>query len=245
MNDIFSRTKLLFGLEAFEKFKTCKIAVVGLGGVGSYAAETLARSGIENLLLIDFDVITYSNLNRQIPALQSTIGKYKTEMMQARILDINPQAKVEIFTGFCTDELHKTLLFNLDFIVDAIDSLNPKVGLIEFAYRNQIPFISVLGAASRFEPAKIELSDISKTHTCPLARKVRKYLHRREIYSNVPVVYSTEQPIPQFDFSSGSEADWQGEQGRIRGTLGSVAYMPAIMGMWAASYVLRKISGRL
>jgi tRNA A37 threonylcarbamoyladenosine dehydratase len=240
-----SRTELLFGKEAIEIFQQSRIAIMGLGGVGSYAAEALARSGIGNFLLVDFDTIGNSNLNRQLPALQSTVGKLKTEVMRDRILDINPTINVEIYSDFFDQESQDKLLINLDFVVDAIDSLGPKAGLLEACYRGEIPVICCMGAASRFDPAKIELVDISKSRVCPLARKVRKYLHRRGIYKGIPVVYSYENPIPQFSHESGAEEEWNNSRGRKRGTLGSVVYLPAIIGMWAASYVLRKLAGKL
>ena len=235
----FNRTALLFGDEAIAKFQKTRVAIMGLGGVGSYAAEALARSGVGSFLLVDFDTISLSNLNRQLPALHSTIDMMKTEAMQARIKDINPDANVEIYSDFCAHESRDFLLKDIDFVVDAIDSLGPKTGLMEACYRKEIPIISVFGAASRFDPSKIELVDISKSRICPLAKKVRKYLHRRGINKGIPVVYSYEKPIPQFDHEAGAEAEWVSGRGRKRGTLGSVVYMPAIMGMWAASYVLR------
>ena len=186
----FSRTALLFGDEAIEIFQQTRVAVMGLGGVGSYAAEALARSGIGSFLLVDFDTVGLSNLNRQLPALHSTIGKMKTEAMRARILDINPKAKVDIYSDFCAHESRDFLLENIDFVVDAIDSLGPKTGLLESCVNKGIPVISSMGAASRFDPSKIELVDISKSKICPLAKKVRKYLNRRGISEGIPVIYS-------------------------------------------------------
>jgi len=238
----FHRTELLFGKEAMKIFSETRVAVMGLGGVGSFAAEALARSGIGSLLLVDFDKISPSNLNRQIIALHSTVGKMKTEVMKARIFDINPQAKVDIYSDFVDQNSRENLLKNVDFVVDAIDSLTPKVGLLEDVYHQKIPLISVMGAASRFDPSQIRLADISETSVCPLARKVRKYLHRRGIFKGITVIYSLEKPIPQFDFEEGSKDEWIGERGRKRGTLGSVVYLPAIMGLWAVSYVLRKLT---
>jgi len=244
-NTQFNRTELLFGSDAIAKFQQTKIAVMGLGGVGSFAVEALVRSGIGSLLLVDFDKVGISNLNRQIPALYSTIDKFKTEAMKTRILDINPNIKIEIFSDFFDDKSREFLLENVDFVVDAIDSLGPKASLLESVYHKNISVISSMGAASRIDPAKIELCDISKTKVCPLARKLRKYLHRRGIYEGIPVVYSTEKPIPQFPFEAGAEAEWVSSRGRKRGTLGSIVYLPAIMGMWVASYVLRKLANKL
>lgn len=238
----FNRTELLFGKKAIEKFQQSRIAVMGLGGVGSYAAEALARSGIDSFLLVDFDTIELSNLNRQLPALHSNIGKLKTEAMRDRLLDINPKLNIDIYSDFCAQESRDILLQNIDFVVDAIDSLGPKTGLLEDCYHRNIPVISSMGAASRFDPSKVALVDISKTKVCPLAKKVRKYLHRRGIYKGIPVVYSYEKPIPQFDHDAGANIEWVSGRGRKRGTLGSVVYLPAIMGMWSASYVLRELA---
>ncbi|MDP8322248.1 MAG: tRNA threonylcarbamoyladenosine dehydratase [Candidatus Stygibacter australis] len=241
--DQFSRTRLLFGKEAMEKFQAARIGIMGLGGVGSYVAEALARSGIGKLLLVDFDVISETNINRQLLALHSTIGRQKTEVMKERIEDINPDCEVDIYSGFCNKDSRDDLLPGLDIVVDAIDSLVPKVGLLEDCWRQKIPIISILGAASRFDPSQIRLGDISQTYMCPLARRVRKFLGRRGIRKGIDVIYSIEQPIDQYPPEAGSLQDWKGDTGRMRGTLGSVVYMPAIMGMWAASWVLQKLSG--
>ncbi|MBN1949236.1 MAG: tRNA threonylcarbamoyladenosine dehydratase [Candidatus Cloacimonetes bacterium] len=241
-NDQFSRTRLLFGEEALLRFQRARVAVLGLGGVGSYAVEALARSGIGFLRLVDFDRVNISNLNRQLPALHSTLGRLKTEVMQERIRDINPECVVEIYSGFFSQEVQDELLEGVDFVLDAIDSLGPKAGLLEQVFRRKIPVIACLGAASRFDPSRIELADIAQTHTCPLARKLRKYLHRRGIESGIPVIYSTEPPISQFPPAAGTEEEWGESRGRIRGTLGSSSYLPAIVGLWAASYILRQLA---
>jgi len=225
-----------------EKFQSARVGIMGLGGVGSYVAEALARSGIGKLLLVDFDLISETNINRQLLALHSTIGRQKTEVMKERIADINPACEVEIYSGFCNQDSRGELLPGLDFVVDAIDSLVPKVGLLEDCWRQKIPLISILGAASRFDPAQIRFGDISQTYMCPLARRVRKFLGRRGIRKGIDVIYSIEQPIEQYPPEAGSQQDWHGDTGRMRGTLGSVVYMPAIMGMWAASCVLRKLA---
>ena len=148
----FNRTELLFGKEAIEIFQKSKIAVMGLGGVGSFAAEGLVRSGIGSILLVDFDTIGLSNLNRQLPALHSTIGKLKTEAMRDRMLDINPDLDIKIYSDFFDDKSRDQLLQNVDFVVDAIDSLGPKAELLESVYKLKIPVISAMGAAGRFDP---------------------------------------------------------------------------------------------
>lgn len=238
----FSRTELLFGKPAIERFGRAKVGIMGLGGVGSYAAEALARSGIGKLLLVDFDQISESNINRQLLALHSTIGRQKTEVMKERLEDINPAIEVEIYSGFCNKDSRGDLLPGLDVVVDAIDSLVPKVGLLEDCWREGQAVISIMGAASRFDPSEIRLSDISETYMCPLARRVRKFLGRRGIKKGIPVIYSREHPIAQYPPEAGTLQDWQGETGRMRGTLGSVIYIPAIMGLWASSWVLRYLS---
>ncbi len=240
--DILKRTKLLLGEDAIEKLKKVRVAIMGLGGVGTYATEVLARSGIENFLLVDFDKVSESNINRQLIALHSNIGKLKTEAMKERILDINPDAEIKIYNDFCAVESRDFLLKDIDFIVDAIDSLNPKVGLLEDAYHKKIKIISVMGAGGKLDPSQIRLDDISKSNVCPLAKRVRKYLRRRGIDSGIPVIYSLEKPVPQFAFEDGSEEELGSTRGRERGTLSSISYLPAIMGMWAASYLIRNIA---
>lgn len=240
--DFLKRTKLILGENAIENLKKTRVAIMGLGGVGTYATEVLARSGIENFLLVDFDTVSESNINRQLIALHSNIGKLKTEAMKQRIIDINPNANIQTYNDFCAIESREFLLKNIDFIVDAIDSLNPKVGLIEDAFHKNIKIISVMGAGGKLDPSQIRLDDISKSNVCPLAKRVRKYLRRRGIESGIPVIYSIEKPIPQFNFEEGNEEELASTRGRQRGTLSSISYLPAIMGMWAASYVIRNIS---
>jgi tRNA threonylcarbamoyladenosine dehydratase len=242
MKDQFNRTELLFGVEAVQRLHESRVAVIGLGGVGGYACEGLARSGIGRFLIIDFDTVGPTNLNRQIIALHSTVGKPKVEVMRERILDINPEAQVDVFEGFCAIENREQLLLGVDFIVDAIDSLGPKVGLMEEAYHRKIPIISILGAGNRVDPSQVHLADISDTMRCPLARRVRKFLRRRGIACGIPVIYSSEFPIKEFAEDSIPLDETISARGRSRVTIGSVGYMPAIMGMWAASYIIRNIA---
>jgi len=235
----FSRTELLIGSEGMAKLTNATVAVIGLGGVGSFAAEALARAGIGKFILIDFDTVGPSNVNRQILALHSTIGKPKTELMQSRILDINPQANIVIHTEFLDSENREELLKDADYIVDAIDSLGPKIGLLELLARTERRFISVMGAGNRFDPGSIHLSTVDKSHNCPLARRVRKFLGRRGIRGKFPCVYSSELPTqPDEDIESPEEQIIT--RGRQRKTIGSISYMPAIMGMMAASWVIRQ-----
>lgn len=235
----FTRTEILIGKDNIALLKTKRIAVIGLGGVGSYAAEALARAGIGRFLLIDFDVVNLSNLNRQLLALHSSIEQNKTELMKQRILDINPKAEVEIVNVFLAQENRADYLIDLDYIIDAIDSLGPKIGLIEYAIKNNINIISVMGAGNRLDPSHIQISPLSKSWNCPLAKRVRKFLHRRNVDKDIPVVYSSEKPIKPVPDEEEEADEIIIHRGRQRNTIGSISYMPAIMGMQAASYVIR------
>ena len=236
----FSRTELLIGKEALQRLSASCVAVVGLGGVGSNAAEALARAGIGKFILIDFDTVGSSNLNRQIIATHSSIGKAKTEVMMARLLDINPQLNILCHKQFIDAENRAELLIGADYIIDAIDSLGPKIGLLEFLVQTQRKFIAVMGAGNRLDPSQIHLSTIDKSHNCPLARRVRKFLGRRGIKGKFPCVYSSELPtMPDEDIDSPDELIIS--RGRQRKTIGSISYMPAIMGMMAAAWVIRDI----
>ena len=234
----FSRTELLAGQQGMQKLARTSVAVIGLGGVGSYSAEALARSGIGKFILIDFDVIESTNINRQILALQSTLGKPKVELMQQRILDINPKAEVIIYQEVLDGNKQDNLLEGAEYCVDSIDSLNSKISLLEFLLKNERKFISIMGAGNRLDPSQVHISTIDKSHNCPLARRVRKLLHKKGIRGHFPCVYSSELPIvPENDVSD--------EEGiikdRQRKVIGSISYLPAVMGLMAASYVIRDV----
>ena len=234
----FYRTELLVGQKGSQKLAQTSVAVIGLGGVGSYSAEALARSGIGKFILIDFDVIEPTNINRQILALQSTIGKPKVEIMQQRIRDINPKAEVIIYQEVLDGNNQERLLEGAEYCVDAIDSLSAKIGLLEFLLKNERKFISVMGAGNRLDPSQVHISTIDKSHNCPLARRVRKLLHKKGIRGHFPCVYSSELPIVP-------ENDVFNEEGvikdRQRKVIGSISYLPAVMGLMAAAYVIRSI----
>lgn len=237
----FTRTELLLSTENVQKLAQVKIAVIGLGGVGSYAVEALARAGVGSFLLIDFDIVNISNLNRQLIALHSTIGQSKIKLMEQRILDINPNAEIETISDFLSQENREIYLKDIDYLIDAIDSLGPKIGLIEYCVRHEIPIISVMGAGNRIDPTKIHISHISKSWNCPLAKRVRKFLRRRGVLKDIPVVFSSEKAIrPETDETEGVD-EIIINRGRQRLTIGSISYLPAIMGMMAASYVIRDI----
>lgn len=235
----FSRTELLLDAQALSRLGSAHVCVIGLGGVGSYAVEALARAGIGEFTLIDFDVVGKTNLNRQIIALESTLGLPKTEVLRQRVLDINPSALVHTRQEFLDSSNRGSLLQGMDFYIDAIDSLGPKIGLLEHAITQGFRFISVMGAGNRLDPAQIHLAPLAESHACPLAKRVRKFLRRRGFPIDFPCVYSSEKPIKTDpDDSAPDEIILQ--RGRQRQTIGSISYIPAIMGMVAASWVIRE-----
>lgn len=218
-----SRTALLIGEEGVEKLKNSKVAVFGLGGVGSYCAEALARAGVGTLVLIDKDRVDESNLNRQLPALYSTIGKYKTEVMKERIQDCNKNCAVTLHTLFyLPDTADKVPLDGLDYIADCIDNVTAKLYLIAEAKKSNVPIISAMGAGNRLHPERIRISDISKTSVCPLCRTVRRELNKRKI-TGVEVAWSDEEPVVKAE------------------TVGSVSFVPSVMGLTIAGQIVRKL----
>ncbi len=228
----FSRTELLVGREGMDKLKQSKVAVFGLGGVGSYAVEALARAGIGSLVLIDYDDVCLTNINRQLHALQSTVGCPKVELMKERALQINPEAEVQAVREFYSPENGDRLTADdLDYIVDAIDDVTAKVDLIKKAVAKGTKIISAMGAGNKIDPTAFEVADISKTSVCPLARVVRRELKKAGIYKGVKVVYSKEQPLVNLNRS--------GE----RQVPGSISFVPPVMGMIMAGVVIRELIG--
>ncbi len=261
----FSRTELLIGTEGLKKLKNSKIAIFGIGGVGSFVAEALARSGIYSIVLIDDDSICPTNINRQIHALAGTIGKPKVEVMKARILDINPKAKVTVYKQFFSSENAEKLLFaDYDYVIDAIDTVSSKIDLIEKCKKRNIPIISAMGAANKLDPTKLEVSDIYNTSVCPLARVMRKQLRKRRI-RDLKVVYSKERPITLTDTDGTNRTDTIGTNcttdtsGTNRGKdyapyrnethmgghriLGSISFVPSVAGLIMAAEVVRDLVG--
>ncbi len=236
-NDWTTRTALLLGTEGMRRLAASHVLVVGLGGVGAYAAEEIARAGVGRMTLVDADVVSLSNLNRQLPALHSTLGKPKAEVMAARLRDINPDLEIEVRNCFVRDEETEALLdaAHYDFVVDAIDTLSPKTFLIYHALQRHLPIISSMGAGAKVDPSRIRIADISKTTDCALARAVRKRLRGMGISSGLPVVFSTEPANPQAILEVEDEAC-------KRTTTGTVSYMPALFGCYLASYVIRHLS---
>lgn len=227
----FSRTELLLGKDGVERLKNSTIAVFGVGGVGSYTAEALARSGVGKLILVDNDTVNVTNINRQIIALQSTTGKLKTEAMQERIMDINPECEVIPYNCYFTKD--EVSFEGVDYIADAIDSVTSKLNLIEKAIKEGIPIISAMGTGNKLDPLKLELTDISKTSMCPLAKVIRTELRKRGI-NHHKVVYSTEQPV-----SHKCESE---EDQTHRKTIGSVSFVPSVAGLIIAGEIIKSIA---
>lgn len=243
------RTEALLGKAGIEKLQNSTVMIVGLGAVGGYALEALARSGIGHLILVDFDVIEETNVNRQILALGSTIGMLKTEAARERVREINPDCRVEILNLFVnSDTIPELLSHRTDIVIDAIDALNPKCCLMEELYRRGIPFISSMGAALKTDPAKIHYGKLSDTKNCSLSRFIRKRLKKRGIdISRIACVFSDEQnclnegAIFQDEETANTEIS-AGRQGRVRNTLGSMPTITAIFGLTIANQVILQLT---
>ena len=232
----FSRTEILIGREGLEKLANAHVLVAGLGGVGSFAVEALARAGIGHLYIIDYDTVDPSNLNRQLFALESTINMPKIDVALSRIHDINPTARVTAIQERITVSNCATLLPDtIQFAIDAIDERESKIRLISELYYRGTIFISCMGAARAFDPLRLKIRDISKTEYCPLAKRIRKRLKQDGISSGVTCVYSDEHRV-----TTNSE-DTNNISSQV---LGSLSYMPGSMGLTAASYVIRNILDR-
>ncbi len=231
-NEQHSRTILLLGEDKFMKLQNSHVLIVGLGGVGGYAAEQLARAGIGRLSLIDADVVSESNLNRQIIALNSTIGKDKIYVLSERLKDINSEIIVEAQKVFISAEnINEIIKVNsFDYVIDAIDTLQPKVELIKACLKYKIPIISSMGAGGRRNPEKVHVSDIKKTYNCGLARKLRKKLHRAGIRTGFKAVFSSE----QLDKDSLVIEESRNKKSNS----GTISYMPSIFGIYCSSVVL-------
>ncbi len=238
-NDQFTRLELLVGKEGLSRLKNAFVVVAGLGAVGSYAVEALARAGIGKLRLIDSDCVTLSNLNRQLFALHSTIGTPKTDVAFQRVKDINPECDIELEHTFINkDSVLPLLLGKPDFVIDAIDSLNPKTELIATLYENKIPFISSMGAALRTDPRFIHLDKMSKVNHCRLAFMLRKRLRRRNIPLNFPCVYSCQSREGIAKPVYPEESELVQGLGRERTVMGSLPTITGIFGLMLANHVI-------
>ena len=247
MLDRFSRTQLVFGKEAMDRLKGSRVAVFGVGGVGGYTVEALARSGVGAIDIIDDDKVCLTNINRQIIATGKTVGKYKVDVAKERIEEINPDCKVTAFRTFYMPETADQFDFTkYDYVVDAIDTVTGKIALIENAKKAGTPIISSMGAGNKVDPTAFEVADIYKTSVCPLARVMRYELKRRGI-KKLKVVYSKEKPIPPI-----ADEDPNGENGCLsmadkvagkRQVPGSTAFVPSVAGLIIAGEVIKDIIG--
>ncbi len=237
MTEQFQRIKLGLSEEQFEKIKGSTVAIVGIGGVGSFSAESLARSGIGKLILVDKDIIDVTNINRQIHALHSTVGLKKTEVMKNRINDINPNCEVITMDMFLNEETYPELFsHNIDFLIDASDTITFKITLIRECLNREIRFISSMGTANKLDPTKFEIADILKTSYDPIAKILRKKLKELKIVGKIPVVYSKEIPIKQNNTINDSS-----DIRKVKTPPSSNAFTPSVAGLICTSYVVRTI----
>lgn len=236
MEDWKQRTRLLLGEEKSERLRRAHVLVVGVGGVGAYAAEMLCRAGVGRLTLVDADTVQPTNINRQLPALHSTLGQPKVEVLAARFRDINPEVELTVLPVFLKDENIPQLLdaARYDFVVDAIDTLAPKCHLIAEALRRRIKIVSSMGAGAKSDITQIRFADIWDTYHCGLSKAVRKRLQKMGIRHKLPVVFSTEQADPKAVLLTDDEQN-------KKSTCGTVSYMPAVFGCYLAEYVIRRL----
>ena len=230
MENQFSRTEMLIGKEGINKLQKSKVAIFGIGGVGSYVVEALARVGVGNFILVDSDIITKTNINRQIIATTKTIGKLKVDVAKERILEINPNAHVKTYAEFFKQDSSIFLDNSINYIIDAIDTVSSKIELITKAKELNIPIISSMGTGNKLDPTKFEITDIYKTSVCPLAKVMRKELKKRKI-DKLKAIYSKEEPIKiqKNDIETKKSIP------------GSISYVPSVAGLIIASEVVKDI----
>lgn len=234
------RTELLIKENNLEKLRNSNVLVVGLGGVGSFAAEFLARAGIGKMTIVDGDAVDLSNINRQLPALHSTVGKLKTEIMSDRLLDINPDLELQKLDEFLNPENMEEILNSqkFDYVLDCIDSVSPKIALIKAARRKKIKIVSCMGAGGKIDPSKVMVRDISKTHNCFLAKQVRKRLKKEGINKGFRCVFSNEiQNEESLKMTDGSNFK--------KSFYGTISYIPAVFGLYAAAEVANYLISKL
>lgn len=236
MEDWKQRTRLLLGEEKSERLRQAHVLVVGVGGVGAYAAEMLCRAGVGHLTLVDADTVQPTNINRQLSALHSTLGQPKVEVLAARFRDINPEVELTVLPVFLKDENIPQLLdaARYDFVVDAIDTLAPKCHLIAEALRRRIKIVSSMGAGAKSDITQVRFADVWDTYHCGLSKAVRKRLQKMGIRHKLPVVFSTEQADPKAVLLTDDERN-------KKSTCGTVSYMPAVFGCYLAEYVIRRL----
>ncbi len=242
MEEQFVRTELIIGTAAAEKLKNSHVAVFGIGGVGGYVCEALSRAGVGSFDLIDRDTVSESNINRQIIALHSTIGKYKTEVMRARMLDINPSVQVTVHNVFFLPENADSFDFSaFDYVVDCVDTVSAKIALAEICTDKKIPIISSMGAGNKLDPCAFKVSDIYDTKVCPLAHVMRRELKKRNIKA-LKCVYSEEKPIVRvpnaFEYK---DKITDGTCAHTRPVPGSISFVPSVVGLIIAGEIVRDL----
>lgn len=240
MNDNWlERTGLLLGEEKLVRLRKAHVLVVGLGGVGAYAAEMIARAGVGHMTVADADVVASSNINRQLVALHSTVGRQKAEVLAERLRDINPRLELTVVNRYIKDDQTDTLLdaAPYDYVIDAIDTLSPKLALITGALTRRVPLVSSMGAGAKTDPTRMEIADISKTHHCPLAHMLRKRLHKQGIRTGFRAVFSAEPIRPGAMILC--------EEENKKSNVGTISYLPALFGIGCASVVIRDLIGEM
>jgi len=236
-NPLFERTHILIGDEGITKLQNSHVFLAGMGGVGSFTAEALARMGVGKMTLVDHDVVSDSNMNRQLVALKSTVGTLKADVMAQRIQDINPDCQLTLLTEFLTpDSIPAVLAQGYDVIVDAIDSMSSKSALLETAWRNDMTVFASMGAGGKLDPTQVRTGDLMDTSMCKLAKQLRSQLRKRGVGRGIQTVYSTESPLPPLPPEPVS-------RGRARAVNGTVSYMPSIFGLTLAGMVINHIVG--
>ncbi|MBE3571280.1 MAG: tRNA threonylcarbamoyladenosine dehydratase, partial [Bacillales bacterium] len=238
----FSRNELAIGKEGLEQLANSTVAVLGVGGVGSFAVEALARSGIGRIVMVDKDVVDITNVNRQIPALLSTIGKAKVDVMKERIADINPDCEVMALKMFYTEETYEQFFdYRPDFVIDASDTITYKIHLMKECLKRDIPIISSMGAANKMDPTRFRIADISQTHTDPIAKVIRARLRKEGIKKGIPVVFSDESPIVIREDVRKEVGNDEASIRKAKMPPSSTAFVPSVSGLIMASYVDRKL----
>lgn len=245
--DFLSRTRILIGDEALLKLKNSTVAIFGIGGVGSFAAEALGRCGVGNLVLIDFDRINISNINRQIHSTGKTIGRYKVDVMKERLEEINPWIEVQTYKETYNEDTKNLLLKNnYDYVIDAIDTVTSKINLIVSCTDMKIPIVSSMGAGNKLDPSRLKIGDIYETKMCPLAKVIRYELKKQGVQA-LKVVYSTEKPLNINENNHiteiSSKTDNVSAKVRLRPPVGSISFVPSVAGLMLASIAVRDMIG--
>lgn len=236
MNNWQERTELLLGTDKMERIRNAHVLVVGLGGVGAYAAEMVCRAGVGHMTIVDADIVQPSNINRQLAALHSTMGMEKAGILQNRYKDINPELELTVLCTYLKDENIPALLDSakFDFIIDAIDTISPKCFLIYEAMKRRIPIVSSMGAGAKSDITQVRFADLWDTYHCGLSKAVRKRLQKMGMKRKLPVVFSTEQADPKAVLLTDKERN-------KKSTCGTVSYMPAVFGCYLAEYVIKRL----